>query len=493
MDLTQIRTDLEEFAQALAREEYLTRAGLKEESRAASIRDRFPALNEASTFQEVRAEAQAASNPEQARRLRFLAEVLGTNCVAYQARDLLDALATAEARQVISLEGERLPLRSAEIRIKNEADRPRRAALESARLAALADLNGLRLQILERSYEAAQGLGFPGYVTLCQELSGIDLTPLRDLTQPILSRTLDAYRERVGWFLRRVGVDIRHAQRHDLARLFRAPELDASLPLGALRQAAEAPVRLMHIDPSAGGRIRVDDEPRPTKTPRAFVAPLRVPDEIILVIRPAGGIDDAQAYLHELGHALHFGYTDPSLTVEERRLGDPSVTEAFAFLLDGLLRERQWLRRFAGIPTPGEILAFTALHKLWYLRRYTAKLAYELLLHAAGPKPRMSEAYREILSEAMLVDWPHEPYLDDLDPYFYAARYLRAWIFEAQLRELLRERFDEEWYRNDRTGPFLLELWRQGQRQRLEELAEQLGLGPPSLEPLLRPILADLS
>jgi hypothetical protein len=169
------------------------------------------------------------------------------------------------------------------------------------------------------------------------------------------------------------------------------------------------------------------------------------------------------------------------------------VTEAFAFLLDGLLRERGWLRRFVGLGQPADVLRFTALHKVYFLRRYAAKLAYELLLHEEGPAPRAAEAYRSLLAGATLVDWPHELYLADLDPFFYAARYLRAWIFEAQLRDLLRERFDEEWYRNDRTGPFLLALWRDGQHHTLEELAADLGLGPPSLEPLLAQLAADLA
>ena len=82
MDLSRIRTDLEAFAQALAREEYLNRAGLKEESRAAAIRDRFPALSDPSVFQEVRAAAQANTDAELARRLRFLAEVLEVPGVA---------------------------------------------------------------------------------------------------------------------------------------------------------------------------------------------------------------------------------------------------------------------------------------------------------------------------------------------------------------------------------------------------------------------------
>ena len=172
---------------------------------------------------------------------------------------------------------------------------------------------------------------------------------------------------------------------------------------------------------------------------------------------------------------------------------DPSVTEAFAFLLDGLLRERGWLKRFVGIGQPREVLRFTAFHKLWFLRRYAAKLEYELLLHTEGPGPRSREAYRDLLSDATLVAWPAELFLFDVDAFFYAARYLRAWIFEARLREFLRERFDEEWYRNDRSGPFLLGLWRQGQYLTTEELAADLGFGPPSVDPLIAQIAADLA
>jgi hypothetical protein len=494
MDLSRIRDDLEQFARALCREEYLIRAGLKDESRAATIRERFSSLGSRSAFQEVRAEALATREPAVARQLRHLAEFLGTNCVEYQVRDLIDRLATAEAGQTIAVGGEQLPLHSAEVRIRNEADRSHRAALESARLAAISEMNGLRSEILQRAHEEAERLGFAGYAAFCRDLSGVDLTALRDFTQAILSRTLDMYQDLLAWYLKRwVGVELRHARRHDLARLFRAPNLDTSLPPGNLREAADGSLHKMRIDPNAGGRIRVDDEPRPRKVPRAFVATIRIPDEIILVVRPSGGVDDYQAFLHELGHALHYANTDPGLDVLDRRLGDPSVTEAFAFLLDGLLRERGWLRRFVSLPEPGDVLRFTACHKLWYLRRYAAKLDYELVLHAGGSASQAADHYRDLLSGATMVDWPRELYLADVDPFFYAARYLRAWIFEAQLRNLLRERFDEEWYRNDHTGPFLLELWRQGQRLNLEEFAEQLGLGPLSLDPLLNQILADLS
>jgi hypothetical protein len=494
MDLQHLRVDLDEFAEALSREEYLTRAGFKEESRAAAIRERFAALGARAAFETVRERALASPTGDEGRRLRYLAEFLGTTCVEYRVRSVSDRIATAEAAQTVTVDGEQIPLRSIESHIKNAADRSRREALEAARLRAIADLNGLRQEIVESSQEETRRLGFADYPTFCRDLSGVDLFGLRDLARPILPRSRDMYEEALSWYLRRwTGTSPRDARRHDLVRLFRAPDLDRVFPPDGLREAAEAPCRRMQIDPRAGGRIRVDDEPRGNKTPRAFVATPRIPDEIILVVRPSGGPDDYAAYLHELGHALHFANTDASLPVEYRRLGDPSVTEAYAFLLDGLLRERGWLKRFVGLGQPREALRFTAFHKLWFLRRYAAKLEYELFLHTEGPGPRSREAYRDLLSEATLVAWPEDLYLFDVDPFFYAARYLRAWIFEAQLREFLRERFDEEWYRNDRTGPFLLGLWRQGQRLTTEDLAADVGLGALSIEPLLAQIAADLT
>jgi hypothetical protein len=494
MDLQHLRVELDEFAEALSREEYLTRAGFKEESRAAAIRERFAGLGAREAFETVRERALASPSGDEGRRLRYLAEFLGTTCVEYRVRSASDRIATAEAVQTVAVDGEQIPLRSVESRIKSVAERTCRDAWETARLRAIADLNGLREEILESSQEETQRLGFADYPTFCRDLSGIDLVALRELTRPILPRSRDMYAEVLAWYLPRwVGTSPREARRHDLVRLFRAPDLDTIFPPDALREAAEAPCRRMQIDPRAGGRIRVDDEPRPKKTPRAFVATPRIPDEIILVVRPSGGPDDYAAYLHELGHALHFANTDPALPVEFRRLGDPSVTEAYAFLLDGLLRERGWLKRFVGVGQPREALRFTAFHKLWFLRRYAAKLEYELLLHTEGPGPRSREVYRDLLSDATLVAWPEDLYLFDVDPFFYAARYLRAWIFEAQLRAFLRERFDEEWYRNDRTGPFLLSLWRQGQRVTPEDLAAEVGLGAPAIEPLLAQIAADLT
>src|SRR3990172_4344613 len=112
MDLSRIRDDLEKFAEALSREEYLTRAGLKDESRAAAIHERYASLASRSLFAEVWGKARAASGNDEARGLRFLAEFLGTNWIEYQVRESSDRLSTAEAGQAIAVDGGRIPIRS---------------------------------------------------------------------------------------------------------------------------------------------------------------------------------------------------------------------------------------------------------------------------------------------------------------------------------------------------------------------------------------------
>src|SRR5512138_733792 len=142
MDLTRLREDVETFAAALSREEYLTRAGLKDESAAASIRERFAALGSRGLFEEARDEAERTADPDRRRSLRAVAEFLGGNCLEHSPRTLADRLTTAEATQLLDVDGERIPLRAADVRVRNEPIRGRRAAVDAARLRTMEQLNG---------------------------------------------------------------------------------------------------------------------------------------------------------------------------------------------------------------------------------------------------------------------------------------------------------------------------------------------------------------
>jgi len=491
MHLDSLRQDVESFLRAVEEEEYLQRAGLRLESRLAGLYERYERLWQPTQIGELRTEVSGGgggSGP------RLLLEFLTHAALEAGLKDVTDRFLSEEAGTSISVEERAIPLRGAEAVIRNEPDRSRRSRLEEERARAIDRLNPLLRERRSRIKEGVARFGATSYATLWEELSGIQLAELEKQADDLLVRTEEMYADVLKWALKRaLGVPLAEAKRHDLARLFRGVEFDRLLPAVTIADTIQAAAQKMRIDPTADGRIQIDSDARPTKTPRAFVAPIEVPQRVMLVISPVGGWGDLQAYLHELGHALHLANTDPALPVEFRRLGDASLTEAYAFLLEGLLLEPGFVRRSLGVSRVPDLLRFIALHKLYLVRRYAAKLLYERRSFDGGPTPRMAEIYRDLLYRATMAVFPEELYLYDVDPAFYVARYVRAWIFEAHLKECVYERFDDQWYRNDRTGPFLLELWRQGFSHAPEHLGARLGIGPLKVEPLIRSIARHLN
>jgi hypothetical protein len=271
----------------------------------------------------------------------------------------------------------------------------------------------------------------------------------------------------------RVGVPLAGAAVSDLARLWRAPRFDAAFTPGRALPALRATLAGLGIELDAQPNVELDVEARPGKRPRAFCAPIRVPGRVVLVILPQGGQDDYRALFHEAGHTEHFAHMPAALPAEARVLGDNGVTEGFAFLFEHLLSDPEWLRDHLGAEVPG-YAEFSALLTLYLVRRYSAKLAYELELHAAGSLDGLPARYAELLERAGGVAYPSTDYLDDVDDGFYCTCYLRAWALEAQLRDHLRTRFGRKWYRSRQAGELLREAWGLGQSLRAEELLRQI-------------------
>jgi hypothetical protein len=92
--------------------------------------------------------------------------------------------------------------------------------------------------------------------------------------------------------------------------------------------------------------------------------------------------------------------------------------------------------------------------------------------------------YADILGNALKVSIAPEKYLEDVDDAYYAAQYLRAWIFEVQMRHYLEKEYGPAWFTQPAAGRFLMDLWRQGQRDNVVELARQMGYEGLNLKPL---------
>ncbi|HWP82681.1 MAG TPA: hypothetical protein VNN76_08505 [Bacteroidota bacterium] len=485
ISLGDIRRRAEQFFQELEKEYYLEGAGLKDEVNAAAIYEKYADLSSRSLVEYLQRELQRASSssggapdPEHQRKLRLLLETTVQTFLGNSVRKQSDLLLTTEANGMISLDGESeaIGFRAAAVHIMNEGNRRRRGGLSSARDRFTQEtLNPIYRQIFETLWEETGRLGYRSYAEMVQHLSGIDLLKLRTMTEEFLNETEDLYVETLGWFVKKeLGIPLSDLKKHDLAYLSRAKSFDEHFPGSVLVETVLGFIRKMSIDPAAGGAIHLDVEPRPKKSPRAFCSTVRIPDEIYLVIMPAGGADDYEAFLHELGHALHFGFTSPRLDWEYKRLGDYSVTEGYAIGFDHLMQDSVWLKKVIGLQKPHEFLRHSKLMELMMLRRYSAKLAYELILHDGTPLHGKSETYRDLLTSATRAEYSTAHYLSDVDPFFYCARYLRAWMLQSMLHEYLRENFNEDWFVNPKTGEFLKELWNQGQKHTAEEIARQL-------------------
>jgi hypothetical protein len=159
---------------------------------------------------------------------------------------------------------------------------------------------------------------------------------------------------------------------------------------------------------------------------------------------------------------------------ETERLGDNAVTEGWAMLLEHLTIDPVWLRRMLDFPRPDEYAAEGAAQLLWLLRRYCAKLIYEIEFHAAPDVTTMRPRYVELLSDALKVTPSDTDYLADIDDGFYASQYLRAWAFEAQLRGYLRETFGNAWFPRRDAGSLVRELWTEGQKPTADEILEEV-------------------
>jgi hypothetical protein len=442
-----------------------------------------------------------APGSEEQRSARLLADWLADSQSARELAPLDERQIAWEASAVVRLaDGREIPFERAGIEMANATDRRERLLIEAARAKLVErELSPLRRERFERERDLTELLGLAAdYNATFELLTGIPLAEMRASCEQFLRDTESMWRDVLPGFLRRrLGITPGEATRADALALFRAREFDAAFPAADMERAITRQVREMGIDPLAAGRIRLDTGEREGKRGRAFCAPVRVPDEVYLVLRPHGGQTDWSTFLHELGHALHFAYTRPDLPLEYRWLGDNSVTESYAMLFDHLMMDRGWLRRYTGLSADDgqEFVRAAAFEELHFLRRYTAKLIYETELYGGRTAwESLPDVYVEGLTGATGFRYDRSDAFIDVDPRYYSSRYLRAWQLQAILGETLTERYDLDWWRNPRAGPWVCgTLFGEGQRELAPELAQRVAGRPLSFAPLIRAVERALS
>ncbi|MFO0584934.1 MAG: hypothetical protein U0229_21885 [Anaeromyxobacter sp.] len=327
-------------------------------------------------------------------------------------------------------EGRRRPLPELELAGLRERDPGRRHALARAVAGALEPVAAAREAAVEARARARAEVGLAPEWPAVVEGDGV------------LAATDDAWRDVLAFHAREAlpGVEPRALARADLLALLALPRWDGHFRAGMLAIAVRATLGPLGLD---GARVRVDDAARPGQWPGAHATGVRVS------FRPRGGANDWQDLFAALGRAHAAAARRP-----HRR--EPLLAEAVAWLLASILEEPRWLAERADVDRPRarDAVRALALRRLFALRADAAALRVATEVERGLSGAAWREAHREALHAATGAAWEGVRASRDGDAGALAARVQGAGAGEALRREV-RERFDEDWWRNPRTGPWL--------------------------------------
>jgi len=338
------------------------------------------------------------------------------------------------------------------------------------------------LRILAQLRLAAANLGFKNYVEARERISGLQYEKILNGFEEVLNRLEDKFFERFRVSVEAtIGIPFAEVNPWDIAHWEEKNDQLQVFSRKGLLGVVESTISEMSIRPERSGSISLDLDSRIGKQPRASCIPIKIPDEIKIVMTPRDGSRCYASLLHEYGHAYHFAWTNPSLPAEHRYVGDRALSEAYAFLLEHFMQEWEWLARMLHFNRPEQFLRFRALHRIFLIRQCAGRLRFAIKLHESDSFGDAPQLYSETMKMYTGLQHPPEFWMINLADSFAAADYLRGWAFEALLREYLCTKYGNAWAVNRSASAFLKEIWETGFLYRADELCREIGIG--ELEP----------
>lgn len=493
-ELAELREDAAVLAGLLARVEWARASGrpidfelrlVLREHRAATSRDGLSQVGE---------ELERASSDEKAGRLARLS-ALREFLVRVRVLDLDPG--TAQELWELPRRGAVRPSGDAglhgalpEVQVERELplvrSRDRRAELEQALAEAAREETGPRSAAWDASIEALGELqlGDPREASIALQARGwaADSGPAA-AAEHLLIATQALASDLGRWLLERhttAKAFPGDAERHDVLHFIHAPHFASAFPRGELLRTCRRWAEMLRLDLSA---LKLDEDERPLKPSGARVVALDPPDEVRVSLWPAEGPRALGELLGAISVAqLRRGPTD-DVPPEDLWFGDAGVPHACAALLAGLVCDPLWLRRCAHADLSRDDERALAYASVLDARLAAARTLSSLHALESGFGARADEAHRELFARATGAAIPTALAARELSPFLDPWAELRGRSLAAHVRAFLRERFDEDWWRNPRALASLRALWGRGGRPTVPELWAELG-GAPSTAPL---------
>ncbi len=436
MRIESYRTRLEEFEQNLNREVFDYYSGSKRQLDILSVYADHSDLFSAESIHEVESALKNTGETFASRKksLEKIAQFLIDQYLDSHAAPQMQESTRFEAKQTLLWGGKEIFLFQVPAYLRDEPDAVTRRKLSERHIRALGE-SELRQENVARLRSASVALGFKNYAEARTRISGIDYKQLLHSFNAVLSRLEDCYFERLrASFEATLGFSLQEAGAWDSAHWQKKNDKESVFSKKNLFPIFKTTVLELGIQPERPNAVSFDLEYRTQKQPGSFCIPVRIPQEIKIVMQPEDGSRYYAALLHEGGHAYHFAWTSPSLPVEHRIWGDRSLSEAYAFLLERFVGDPQWLSHMLQFTKSKEFLHFQSLFRVFLLRRHTGRLCFAMRLHEQESLEGMPQIYAETMKAYTGLEHQPESWLCELPDGLDSADYLRGWAMESMLR-----------------------------------------------------------
>jgi hypothetical protein len=360
-----------------------------------------------------------------------------------------------------------------------------RAQLSAERSAGLWSAFSLFAGQVDALAETAQTRGFSSPTALVETVRGRSFATGISHGESALDHSRDAAFDVLAYALKRVDPHLKPdtARQPDLERALAAPWFFELLRKEDLWHVVTRVWSDLGFHPSAHGRILIDTDHRPGRTRFSTLAPVEVPDQIRLVLTAAPGFDGYAHWLGAWGEALFWAEVPKSLPFIDRVVGDAVVPLAIRKLFELLPTDELWLRRAAKLTSAQsrEVARLFALRQLMELRREAALLPVTSDILSRGAVRSLADGYISSLERAVFVAPERGRLIIDIDVLAKGLVTLDAFALETHLMRTLRERFNEDWWRNPAAGRFLVALSSRGVAEDIKTVATSFG-APEALD-----------
>ncbi len=493
--MADVRSSYEAYFQARERELLLFRSGRQPLPELDRVDDAFSEVTSGDCLDDLARECEAARLETPRQELLRLLHAVQDAVVASAVRDPELRLWERAGSQRFRIGDRAAQARLWAARLAEESEASKRTELQLGLDRAWAELNPLREELFAARGEQLAKLGYATRRAWAEaRRPGVDYELWRAAATRFLDTTASVHADALRGALSAVGVGPGTAHRGDVLRVERLADFDRLFPAQKSRAVLEFTLEGMAVRLDRLPGLSIDMAERAGKQAAPFCVAPRAPEEVFLVGWSRPGVPAHAGLLHETGRALQFLFTSSTLSVERRRSPDLALEEAWGALLSARLADPDWIETGPPAARAESYGPASRLRRCSELRRCAARVRFELELAAlegAADPAGLDAVYAAELSEASGSHWGPEGYLVAAAPTLSSVDCLRGWCLEAQLSELLRERFGRRFWRERAAGELLKELWNTGATYSAEEIASQLGLGALEIDRLIETCLAD--